>query len=324
MATKAPFVVQQNLTAITLAYRNASLIADLVLPRYPVATKTFKYTSLTKEDGFTIPDTRVGRKSQVNEIDWTATESSASCADYGLEDAIPSEDIAAAQAAPDVFGVRPVDPMARSTELLTDLIALDREQRVANLVFAAGTYPAGNKATLSGTGQWSDYTNSDPLTAILTAFDTMMVRPNKLVLGQAVWTKLRMHPKITAAAFPAGGNAGTAPTVVARQAIAELLEIDEIIIGQSWVNTAKKGQTASIARLWGKSALAYYQAPVPTGPEGGLTFGLTAEWNTRVSGTIDNDPDVGLRGGTRVRVGESVKELVLASDVAYLWSAAVA
>jgi len=323
MATKAPFVVQPQLTAITLAYRNRRLIADLVLPRYPVAAKTFKYTLLTKEDGFTIPDTRVGRKSQVNEIDWTSAEQSASCADYGLEDPIPSEDIDAAETAPTVAGVRPVNPMERSTELLTDLIALDRERRVATLLFAAANYPSGNKATLSGTSQWSDYTNSDPIGVILSAFDAMLVRPNKMVLGRPTWTKLRQHPKITAAAFPGGGNAATAPTVVALQAVAELLELEEIQIGEAWINTAKKGQTPTIARCWGKHALAYYQAPVPVGPQGGLTFGLTAEWNTRVSGTIDNDPDIGLRGGTRVRVGETVKELILAADTAYFWENAV-
>jgi hypothetical protein len=324
MAYAAPFVVQTQLTAIALAYRNQAFIADQILPRYPVLSASFKWTKFTQADAFTVPNTRVGRKSQPNEVDWTATEQTASVQDYGLDDAIPQADILAAQSVPLVSGGFNPDPIARSTELLTELIALDREIRVAAAVFNASNYASANKATLSGSGQWSDVT-SDPVSAMLTAFDGLIMRPNKLVVGQAVWTKLRQHPKVTAACNPSGGNAsvGAAP-LVARQALAELLELDEVIVGSGFYNSAKRGQTASMARVWGKSALAFYSAPVPTGPTGGITYGLTAEFGNRVAGTIDNDPDIGLRGGTRVRVGESVAEVIMAPDCAFLWSAAVA
>src|SRR6267378_1989142 len=194
--SQAPFIVQPRLTALALAYRNLRAIADFVLPRVPVDSQTFKYTTFTKEDAFTIPDTKVGPKSRVNEIDWTATEATAITQDYALEDAIPYFDVQAAQAAQTIQGVTPVDPEQRSTELITDLIALERETRVANLVFNLAAYPAANKATLTGTGQWSDVT-SDPVTSILTALDTMIARPNIAVFGRAVYTKLRMHPKVT-------------------------------------------------------------------------------------------------------------------------------
>ena len=46
------------------------------------------------------------------------------------------------------------------------------------------------------------------------------------------------------------------------------------------------------------------------------------QYKTRVVGTI-NDPNIGLRGGRRVRVGESVKELITAPMAAYLIEDAV-
>lgn len=320
---QAPFVIQPQLTAIALAYKNERMVADDVLPRVPVVSSTFKWSQYTKADAFTVPDTRVGRKGDVNEIDWAATELTSATSDYGLEEAIPQSDIMNAQAAPRTQGVMPVDPTARATELLTDLVGLDREIRVATLVQAAGSYAAANKTTLSGTSQWSDYVNSDPVTAILTAMDGMLIRPNKAVMGRAVYTKLRMHPKVVAAVFSQGGNAAQGG-LVSQQAIADLLELEELIVGEGWYNTAKKGQTASIARVWGKHFSLYYQAPVLASVEGTMTFGFTAEWGQRIAGTIDNDPDIGLRGGTRVRVGESVKELIVANDVGYLFTNAVA
>ena len=55
----------------------------------------------------------------------------------------------------------------------------------------------------------------------------------------------------------------------------------------------------------------------------GTTFGLTGQWGDRVSGSIA-DPNIGLRGGQRVRVGESVKELVTAPDLGFFFENAVA
>ena len=50
-----------------------------------------------------------------------------------------------------------------------------------------------------------------------------------------------------------------------------------------------------------------------------MTFGYTAEFENRIVGTIQDDPDIGLRGGIRVRVGMSVKEKVIAGQLGYFW-----
>ena len=319
---QAPFIIQPRLTALALSYRNLRMIADFVLPRVQVDSPTFKYSTFTKEDAFTVPDTRVGPKSRTNEIDWTASETTAQTQDYALEDAIPYFDVQAAQAGRNIAGITPVDPELRSTELITELVALDRENRVAGLVFNLASYAAANKSTLAGATQWSDPT-SDPVTAILTAFDTMIVRPSIGVFGRAVYTKLRMHPKVVSAVFSQGGNAAVGGAV-SRQAIADLLELDAVYVGEEFLNTAKKGQVATFSQVWGKHAAFLYQNPQVQGPQGGITFGVTAQWGQRIAGTIGSDPTIGMRGGTRVRVGESVKELVLATDAGYFFQNAVA
>jgi hypothetical protein len=56
---------------------------------------------------------------------------------------------------------------------------------------------------------------------------------------------------------------------------------------------------------------------------GGITFGFTAQWQGRVAGS-DPEPARGLRGSTRVRVGESVKELCIADKCGYFIQNAVA
>lgn len=306
----APFPVQPYLTDIAAAYRNGRLIADLVLPRVPVPTQDFKYLKYAFADGFTIPDTKVGRKGRPNEVEFSATEVAASTLDYGLDDPVPQTDI---DNAPPQY-----DPLGRAVEGVTDLVLLDREQRAAALVFDNTQYAAANKSTLSGTSQWSDFTNSDPIAAILAALDVMVMRGNILVVGQAVYTKLRTHPKVVQAFY---GNAATAG-VVPRSFLAQLLELDDVLVGEGWLNSAKKGQTASVARVWGKHAVLMYRDTLADTRKR-VTFGFTAQWGQRVAGAMP-DENIGLRGGQRVRVGESVKEILTANDLGYMFTNAVA
>jgi hypothetical protein len=312
MPAPAPFPIQPDLTAIALMYRNTEMIADNVFPRVPVAKQDFKYFRHALADGFTIPDTKVGRRSPPTQVEFTATEVSSSCFDYALDDSVPNEDIENAG------GMPGSDPVQKATMFASNLIELDREQRAATLAFTAANYAAGQQATLSGVSQWSDFVNSNPVDAILAALDICVMRPNIGVIGQAVWTKLRQHPKILAAVYGPGGNAG----IATREQLASLFELDALYVGKSFVNTAKKGQTATLARVWGKHASFIYRDTLADASRG-TTFGFTAQFGGRIAGSFE-DRDIGMRGGTRVRVGESVRELITANDLGYFFQNAIA
>jgi len=308
--TAAPFPIQPELTAVAIAYKNKRLIADEVLPRVPVGKQDFTYLLHTMDEGFSVPDTKVGRKSKPNEVEFTATEQTASTSDYGLDDPIPQADIDNAPAN--------YDPMGRAVEGITDLVLLGREARAAGLVFNAANYAAANKQTLSGTSQFSDFANSDPIGVIMTALDACIMRPNVMTLGRAAFSKLIQHPKIVKAVLGNAGDSG----IATRQQIAALFELEDVLVGEAYLNTAKKGQAASLARVWGKHiSLTLRDRNANT--RGGATFGFTAQFGDRIAGS-QFDSDIGLRGGQRVRAGESVKELITAPDLGYLITNAVA
>lgn len=310
-----PFVPMPQYTAIALAYTNRAFIADQVLPRMTVTERTFKWDLRTKSDLFNVPDTRVGRKGQPNEVEFTATEQSSFVNDYGLDDVVPQEDIDAAAGKPGL------NPLGRAIEGIMELVGLQREQRVSTLFFTAANYPVGSKETLAGATQWSDAT-SDPVTAILTAKEGALVDFNELTIGSQVWLQLRKHPKILAAVFPNGGNAATGGQA-SLAAVADLFEVERINVGRAWVNTAKVGQTPTLARLWGKHAVLHRNVPAAGLRGNGITFGATAQYGTRIAGTMP-EPKVGLRGATRCRAGESLRELILAADAGYMFENAVA
>ena len=43
--------------------------------------------------------------------------------------------------------------------------------------------------------------------------------------------------------------------MVSRQEFAEFFELQEVLVGAGFVNQAKKGQAASMARVWGSTRL---------------------------------------------------------------------
>lgn len=316
MATTA-FPVNPTLTAIAMVYSNpaVALIADAVLPRVPTAKK-FVWSQYDVAQGYTVPKTLVGRKSQPTEVDFSGTLVNDEVLDYGLDDVVPNDEIEAwaSMIKPERGG--PPNPLDISTMLTTKLLQLDREVRVAGRVFNTANHT--NNVTLSGTGQWSDFANSNPLDAILTALDVPVFRPNVAVFGQATFTKLRQHPKVVQAVF------GTAQTggVVTRDQLAQVLEVQKVYVGAGFVNTARKGQAVNNQRVWGKHAAFMYidhEAAMAQQP----CWGFTAQWGTKVAGEMP-EPKLGIRGSQRVRVAESVKEVVSAPALSYFFQNAVA
>ncbi len=304
MAQVRPFPIDARLTAMAIAYSNNEFIADRVLPRVPVARKEFRWMKFNRAERMTVPETLVGRKSLPNEVEFGATEEAGFVHDRGLDDVVPNDDILEAQGS----GYSPIDEAVEGT---TELILLDREIRTAAKVMSPAAYPAANQVTI--TEKW-DAPDSNPVVAIRDYLDGVWVRPNVLVMPVPVWNALSAHPRVIAAITPAGKTDGFAT----RQQLAALLEVNEIMVGQGYKNAAKPGQAEAFQRVWGgDSVLAYYRNPQAT-PRRGVTFGYTAQWGNRVSGQIA-EPKMGLRGSVRVRVGESVNEMIVCNDLAFLF-----
>lgn len=308
----APFAVHQELTGVALAYKNPKGIADDVAPRKPVGAESFKYHVHELKDKITLPDTRVGRKSAPTEVEFASIEKDASTQDHGLQDAVPQSDIDKAA------NIKGFDPLITATENLTDLIELAREVRVAGMVFNPATYGADNKIALTGGNKWSDYANSDPIATIKAGLDACVIRPNIGILGRSTWSFISSHPKILTGAYKRDVPSGIAE----RKAVADLFELDDIFVGESYVNLANPGQAVQRARVWGGHASFIHRDPLADFHNKRATFALTAQFGQRIAAARE-DGDIGLKGGQRVRVGEQVKELAIADDLGYFIENAV-
>ena len=312
----APVSNHPVLQPLAIAYRNPMLIFRDVLPEVMVDYESYKYWVYDRDEPYTIPDTRVGRRGEVNEIEFGGKMVDGSTTDFGLKAHVPRRDERTAMSQNTA-----ASPLAYATEGVMDLCELEREKECADLVFTAANYSADHKATLAGASQWS-HADSDPLAAIEDAKDTMLYEPNTLVLGQTTWRKLRRNPVIIQAINRNEGQKG----IASRQEVAELLEIENLLVGSARINSANPGQDANLSFGWGKHAALLHinRASNPTmRATAAPTFGWTALWGPRiVRSWMENDN--GLEGGDIVLAGERRGVHIVDKDLGYLFDAAVA
>jgi hypothetical protein len=298
------------LTGIAIAYKNPdnSLIADDVLPRIPAPDSDFKWQSYDDAEMFTVPDTRVGRRSAPNQVEIEGVEKTSSTEEYGIDIPLDNKTIKQAEK-------KGWKPKNRATARATNIIMLDREVRVAKLVQDPNQYHEDNKAVLTVAQQISN-PDSDPLNLILEYLDACLMRPNQIAFGNAVWRLFRQHAKVVKAIHGNSGDSGA----VTRQQVADLFEVNKVLVGSSRVNIKKPGEAAVLARTWGNTISGQY-IDREADTSGGVTFGFTAQEGTRIAGELP--ASMGLTGGVLIRSGEEVKELIVASRAGFLLENAI-
>lgn len=147
----------------------------------------------------------------------------------------------------------PLSPFRDGTELVTSRLLMGREYTIQAKVRDANNYPTGLKVTLSGTQQWNDYANSNPISDFKTgrrAMHALLFRePNLAVIPYQVMSQLEDHPDfIERIKYSQAG-------VLTQDIIGTMIGIPRIIVPGLGINTANIGQTASISYLWGKDVV---------------------------------------------------------------------
>lgn len=233
--------VDQILSNISIKYSNDMYIADQVFPFVPVAKQSDKYYIFTKADMF--------RNTARKRAPGTASEGES----FGIStDSYFCEEVAqhtlledeVRDNADSVLGIE-----TAKANFVTDKIMLEMEARIESMLMT-GTNWGSNYTTLSGTNQWSDLTNSNPISDLETGIDTIEdntgKKVNTIVIANDVWKVLKHHDQLLDR-LPVTGL-----RVATTQQLAQLLDVDRILIGKAMKNTAKEGQTASYSRIWTK------------------------------------------------------------------------
>lgn len=303
--------VDAVLTDLSIKYRNEAMIWRDVLPIIKVNKRSDLFTVYNKADSYRLEDDALGPRSDPNEVDWGMGTDNYSVKDHGFGEWLAQADIDNAD--------NPLQPEVDTNEFLNMLLDVAQEKRVVDKVFAAGSYPSGNKVQLS-TYQWGK-ASDDPIGDLLKAIEGCFVRANTVVMGAAVWQVFRALPEVLDAVKGATRQQGTPGGLATVAEMKGLFEVENWLVGRARYTTSKKGQTPTFARLWGKHCAALYVEKNP-----GLrtvTFGgsfcetLRSTWR-------GFDGKKGIKGAHYFKTAWNSDEKIVASDLGYFIEDAIA
>jgi hypothetical protein len=302
--------VDQALTQISIAYQNAAFVAEEVLPVVPVQKKNDVFFRFSKQHFRTYKDSyAAGQRAQQIEVDLDS-RGFYMCDGHALDDAITDDEREQA------------DPGAQleieKTEKLTNIIALNEEINLFNNILTPANIT--QNSTLSGTSQWSDYVNSDPVSEVLrqrrAVQQTIGVFPNYMLVSQPVLDVLANHPRILdRVKYTANG----ARNQLDEQDLASVFKVDKVLVSAAICQNVNEGQADSLTYIMGKNALLFYRPERP-----GLrvpSLGYTFFWATR-SGVL-RWRELGMESDF-IRVKKYYDQRIVATNAAYLWMNATA
>jgi len=254
--------VDAALSNISIAYKNAKYIADMVFPIIPVDKASDYYYTWTKDFWFRNHVERRGPGAVYAEAGLQLSTTQYNCVNKGLSFPIPDEIVANEDAG--------VDIEAAGAEFLADQFLLDREIAIKGKIMDASVWTSST--TLSGTDQWSDYENSDPLGDIDTGIETIKgltgQSPNVALVNEQGLHRLRRHPDLLDL------YKYTVKANLTLDQIAQAIGVEKILVGDAVYNSANEGATFSGAYIWDKNMILMYVAPSPglLVPSAGYSF----------------------------------------------------
>lgn len=235
-------IVDKLLTDVSQAYVPQGYISEMLLPELKVVQKTGKIGKYGL-DFLRVLNTVMGGRGGARRIDsLTRSSDTYSVDSHGLEDIVTLDDYANVE--------QPFDAEKDSVMALMTALWLGKEKGLADAL--TSTSIITQNVTLSGTSQFSDYTNSDPIGVTNTAKETIRAAcgapPNVALMDWKVANKLRYHPKILEALGFTQNRAGQ----LSDAELASALSVKKLLVADVMYNSAKEGQSDSLAAVWGK------------------------------------------------------------------------
>ncbi len=307
--------IDAALTNISIAYKNPAFISDIVAPPVNVKKQSDKYFIYDESrERFRETDDKRAPGAEANEVDFELSTDNYFCDDHALISVIPDEERSNADEA--------IKPDIERVEFLTDKIALNKEIQLVERIAADSDIPG---ESLSGEFQWSDYENtetSDPIAAVEAKKSLIQqgvqIMPNTLILPYEVFQKVRFHPKVIEKIQYV--KMGVATSSI----LADLFDVERVLVPRALKNTAKRGQDASLSNVWGKNAALLYipQRPSPRT----VAFAYSFIWSPEgsVSGYIAETWRANNRKADVVKVQRYYDQKIVAPKACYLWKTAIA
>jgi hypothetical protein len=261
-------VIDPILSTVVQGYKRPDNVGLFLFPRVPVAVAAGKVIEFDKS-AFRIYSTARAPGTAFKRVQLGYQGRPFALENHGIETVIPREHLRDAAAVPGI------DLASRSLNLNMGISELRLEYDQSVLARNALNYPAVNSIVLSGTSQWSDFTNSNPVADIKNGKEAIRLQtgiyPNIIEIPALVMSVLTEHPKIL------DKIKYTQTGVVTADLLAVLFEVEKVVVGKA----IGFDDTGASIDFWGKDVILAYVPQTSTTQEE-PSFGYTY--------TLDGNP----------------------------------
>lgn len=302
--------VDKQVSSVLQAYTNSDFIASGILPAVPVAEESGKVAALENSHLRTYDSRRALYDESDHRMEFKVSNTDSYQVEYyDLSVYVPDRLQQQLQT--------PFD--ARRDAGISALQALMLERENALATAFTSTAVLTNNVTLSGTDQFSDFTNSTPEDVFedaRTAVHAAIGREaNAVYMSRAVFNTLKRHP------FFLGLVKGV--SVLSPDGLMTLLkdyfEVKYVFIGKSIKVTSNEGQTETKSVVWGNDVVFFYRPESPSlyEPSLGYQFTLSGDNVRAVSRRHSNDK------GDIIEAQWAYQDKILDTNCAYLIKSAI-
>lgn len=312
MPTQSSAVIDKILTNVSNQLAPTGYISEQILPELKVKQYSGKIANYGNGH-LRIVSTVTGGKSDYAMVDSVTRNSDTyQIETHALKDIVTAEDLANVE--------KPYDAEQDVVTALTSHLMTGKEKSLADTL--TSTSIITQNTTLSGTAQFSDYTNSDPLAKLKDA--RLAVRagcgfaPDAAILDWSVAETLRFHPQL----LDVLGFKHNRPNGLNDSELARALNVRKVLIAEAVYNSAKQGQADVISPIWGKH-IVFAKLPDRVGLRQkslGYRVQLSSEKPRQVFKSFPDEPV----NSRKIMVLDRYDQILTDVDCAYLIADAIA
>ena len=299
-----------------LESEKAGFIASQVFPVMDVQSASGNFGKIPIEQLLQQRETRRAPGSGYARGNWTFTPATYATVEHGAEEPVDDNE---ARMYAEYFQAEQISTMRAFSAVLRNA-----EQRVASAVFNTSTWTGGSLTTAI-THEWDDAVNAVPITdveaAVQKIYDNSGLWANALIINRKVFRNLRNSEQIIERINAAGAGSPSKASDVTVQMLAQVFDLDNIIVAGTSKQNSAEGQTSSVSQIWsGEYAMV---CKIATGPDMreaciGRTFHWSADGSS-IGGTVESYRDEAVRSDV-IRVRHQVAEVVLYPEAGHLLS----
>jgi len=257
-------VIDPILSNIALGYKDPEFVGMELFPVVPVMQSGGKIIEFGKE-AFSLFNTARAPGAAAKRVRFGHQGNPYAVENHALDAQVPREHLR------DATQVPGINLATRAVNLAMRVGSRVLENQQAGIARNAANYDANHKVTLSGTSQWSDYGNSNPVADVDNAKEAIResvgIYPNVIEISAKVFKILKEHPSLL------DKIKYTQRGVLTAELLATVFDVEKVIIGKA---IAFDDAGTSID-LWGKDVVLAYVPQNTTGmeePSFGYTYQL--------------------------------------------------